>query len=1615
MVFKPTDRVMKKDIFNSTKFVCIGALFLLFMLSSQLNAQTSLYMTGQQTVEIGQEERYSVSGEFHGDMALYSYVWEILDKNNADEPSIGEAGVLVNPDFSQTYMMIKWLIPGDYTLLCIVDDNDESYDVMLDVTVTAPNPDRPRLSWVTQPTCTKATGSFIITNHDPLYTYVVNPSNGVTINGNTVTTPAGNDYMVTAHYIVNGTTYSSSSDAEITINTAPTTPSAPTVGSITHPTISTATGSVTLTGLPSGTWTINPGNITGSGSSKTITGLTASETYDFTVTNTNGCTSGTSRVVINDIPPAFCGHSDQNYIYTLVPQIATADVGTLTEDDQKIESVAYFDGLGRPKQNIGIRAGGNHQDIITHIGYDGFGRQDKDWLPYATTSNCGAYQTTAENDTKQDYYDATKFDEDFIGLSLTTVNPYSQKRFESSPLNRVLEQGAPGRDWILNESYTPDNYSDDDTDHTIKFEYTANLDTDYVRIFSVNIGTWTYKPSLVDTEGTYLAGELYKTITKDENWTSSDGKDKTTEEYKNKQGQVILKRTYNYQRPHDTYYVYDDFGNLTYVLPPKMNTTASIVEAFIPEYIYETGTDIYPPGVSTDHELEIYFETEYGSLDLYFYEYNQPNSAFKSGKVMDINTDTPLPNMNLGTINYHEWSTGNTINAGTASIVNGELHISSSGNVINSSGDFYFFIDLEPYQSTFTPNPITSNDLNQLGYRYQYDSRNRLVEKSVPGKGLEYIIYDKLDRPVMIEDPNLRLQHKWLFTSYDAFGRVSYTGKYTQDPRWDRYSMQKWVNTGGYLKFVDKSSSRNINGVDIYYPKCIATNTDSNIEILTINYYDDYNVDRPTGLGTTVTTSYGLTSSTNTKGLPTVSKVRVLDTNNWITTVTYYDKKARPIYIYSENEYLGTVDIVENELDFTGKVLETKTTHTKDNNTPIETIDKFEYDHVGRLISQKQIINNNTANEELIVKNHYDDLGQLIQKDVGNNESRPLQEVDYSYNIRGWLKEINKPESLGADLFGFGINYNTPDAPTTSSWQNSWYNKSLYNGNISHTYWNSQSPDGKLRHYTYRYDNLNRLTRGHYAENTFMSKYNLYINGYDKNGNIERLSRNMPSDLNNPNSTGYVTMDYLFYTYDIGNRLTSVRDSRSSQTYGSKGFKDGTNTGDDYAYDNNGNMLKDLNKGIENIIYNHLNLPKKVTIDDGGSNNGFISYIYDATGVKLKKIVSTGATTEYAGNYVYEDTGSGSSLKFFNHPEGYVSPELVSGSIQYDYVYQYKDHLGNVRLSYKDISTTSTPNLEILEENNYYPFGLKHKGYNNSPTASGIALDFTYNGKEFDESLNLNTFDLGARHYDPAIGRFMTIDPMADFINYQSPYVMADNNPIHNIDFYGLGSKPPGTFFGSLLRSIRDLFQKKDNRAPPGTKNRRNKSRATGLDKNKKSSSGTGITPPDAEYANGDKGASQLNFDFSNLVGNEIGALPAKDIPELRPPNIRIPNPYLPERGGLIRFDEDILFVEGTTTMSHPNVARKTLNDLLKTLQDYPHLKVIIEGNTAGKKNATASEKHMDDEEDFYPLQSGRANAIRRFLIENGILSGRLKSRRGKHRYIGQPGRKTTFIIVNPK
>ena len=123
--------------------------------------------------------------------------------------------------------------------------------------------------------------------------------------------------------------------------------------------------------------------------------------------------------------------------------------------------------------------------------------------------------------------------------------------------------------------------------------------------------------------------------------------------------------------------------------------------------------------------------------------------------------------------------------------------------------------------------------------------------------------------------------------------------------------------------------------------------------------------------------------------------------------------------------------------DISGLLRETRTTHQKAGKQTIVTTDTFTYSHSGKVLKQTQTINGSAI--EVIAENHYDELGRLDRKEVGGNPLAKLQVVDYKYNIRGWMTDINDISNLGTkDLFAFKIRYNTPTSGTA-----------LFNGNIT--------------------------------------------------------------------------------------------------------------------------------------------------------------------------------------------------------------------------------------------------------------------------------------------------------------------------------------------------------------------------------------------------------------------------------------------------------------------------------------------------------------------------------------------------------------------------------------
>jgi RHS repeat-associated protein len=338
----------------------------------------------------------------------------------------------------------------------------------------------------------------------------------------------------------------------------------------------------------------------------------------------------------------------------------------------------------------------------------------------------------------------------------------------------------------------------------------------------------------------------------------------------------------------------------------------------------------------------------------------------------------------------------------------------------------------------------------------------------------------------------------------------------------------------------------------------------------------------------------------------------------------------------------------------------------------------------------------------------------------------------------------------------------------------------LFNGNISETFWKSPFTDNVKRKYSYQYDDLNRLLKANYSRGGGSSQ-NSYLEHltYDKNGNIQTLLRHGGNDAGDfP-----FIIDNLTYTYDQDNKnlLKKVFDASNSP----QGFKDDAtgldDTTDDYRYDANGNMTIDTNKGISRIYYNHLNLPTRISFGNGN----FISYLYTANGQKVQKIVQNNSPltvdkVDYLGGFQYHNQ----RLKHFPHPEGYVDVD-EENLMYFKYVFHFTDHLGNIRLSYSDTNNNNSISPgEILEENHYYPFGLKHSGYNTEIWQP--SYKFKYNGKEWQDELGLNVTAMDYRQYDNALGRFNSMDRLAELAPMWSTYRFAFNNPVYWKDPTGL-------------------------------------------------------------------------------------------------------------------------------------------------------------------------------------------------------------------------------------
>lgn len=616
---------------------------------------------------------------------------------------------------------------------------------------------------------------------------------------------------------------------------------------------------------------------------------------------------------------------------------------------------------------------------------------------------------------------------------------------------------------------------------------------------------------------------------------------------------------------------------------------------------------------------------------------------------------------------------------------------------------------------------LTSTLLAEQCFRYEYDDRNRMIMKKVPGAGEVYMVYDARDRLVMTQDANLRAltpTPKWMITKYDELNRPVETGLWNNDgTTFSNHLLNASVNTTGY------------------------PTTSSGYEELTKTFYDNYtwlgNYSNP--LSNTYNTSYNTyfqpasntawpyaqanTQSALVKGMPTGSRIKVLGTASYVYTVSFYDDKGRVIQTQNTNMTGGT-DIATTQYTWAGQPLVTVQQQQKlgANAQTTIVVSQVTYDDLGRVIKTEKkqsstlakvngVLNAMSA-YKVTAQNEYDALGQLKKKKLAPAYgSGGLETLTYDYNIRGWMLGMNRgyandEADYSNRYFGFDLGY---DKINNGLANNQAYVAAQYNGNIAGTVWKSKG-DGEKRKYDFAYDAANRLLKADFTQYTngvgFNQSagvnYNIKMGdgtdvntAYDYNGNIKQMQQWGLKGFTS------VQLDNLAYTYEAGsNKLSKVTDAVTTDNKLGD-FKDGANgSGTDYWYDLNGNLTLDNNKAISSITYNHLNLPWVITV----TGKGTITYTYDAVGSKIKKITqennatvayngtnyTTNITTNtlYLGGAVYESKAYSHAslsalnytdkLQFIGMEEGRIRFKETDNSLQYDYM--LTDHLGNIRM-----------------------------------------------------------------------------------------------------------------------------------------------------------------------------------------------------------------------------------------------------------------------------------------------------------------------------------------------
>lgn len=726
------------------------------------------------------------------------------------------------------------------------------------------------------------------------------------------------------------------------------------------------------------------------------------------------------------------------------------------------------------------------------------------------------------------------------------------------------------------------------------------------------------------------------------------------------------------------------------------------------------------------------------------------------------------------------------------------IFVDISGNKIlerREQGDTYFVYNaLGQLRFVLTPKYQQYGNKDLFAYEYRYDQRGRVVKKLLPGCKYVQYWYDRNDRVIFYQDENLRAKSKYRYWLYDVLGRLAVQGLCDGCKRDDSklpvvtYSTESrgLLDTGYLLNMGDLLKNPTIEKV---------------------NYYDNYNFLN----GSMKDTFANMTVHTS------------LCANGFLTGSI--SKASNGEYIYSTYSYDLNGNITETKTKGLKGLLEhTHNIYTFTNNLeksssvvyvgygqPFVTATDYTFNkHNDKPETCVTTVLHGEGQQTSSISYTYDDFGQLksVSRPFGSGQSGT---VNYKYDLHGWTKQITT-NSFKESMF-------YADGPGTP----------CYNGNISSLTWENAGYKQK-RGYRLTYDRLNRMANAAYGERDDLSDnaghYDETLE-YDINGNITRLQRN---GLKQDGQYGKIDNLHLSYS---GNQPVVIKEDAEPILYeGAFGLNEkGEHR---LAYNGSGALQSDETRGIAMIVYDDTNNPRQIQF----TNGNVTEYVYTPSGQKLRTIHYTAVPnikveigqvhSLTADEILYSDSidymmggklitkngridkylfeggycqAIGSQTLLPRPPFPVGDDETVDPSAyeqwrktfesweaamkaererdQFLFYYYNRDHLGNIR-------EVADDNGNVVQVNNYYPFGSPY--CDTSASKAPELQPCKYNGKELDLMHGLNTYDYGARQYNPVVPIWDRVDPLCEKYYNTSPYAYCGNNPVNAVDPEGKDS-----------------------------------------------------------------------------------------------------------------------------------------------------------------------------------------------------------------------------------